>query len=295
MPTPVETILASIGIPAEDITTINALTEEELKTFDPAPYAEKVKGNYSTQFKNDPTFFDDITLENLSPEIKKKIESAQYGRAANVTRDKLIKGLGLTDADLADLTEEQKAKLELFVPVVAEKYAKTKAGDKQVQQELIEARKKLEQYGPEYETTIEQKYQAQADQKVTQAIFNANLVGELSAIPGLKIPAGDIALAAANAINSKYAFEKVGDFGVELRQKANPAMKVLKNGSSQELTLKEALVEIATERGWIEKEKESGKGSGTIQTVTPTNGQLSMVAPHIANKISQKIAEEAKA
>lgn len=292
MPTPVETILTSVGIPAEEVSKIVSLPQEEADKFDANPYLEKVKGNYQTQFKNDPSFFSDITLDNLSPDVKKKLESAQFGRAAKIAMDKTLKGLGMTEAEISDLTDEQREKLENFIPAIAEKYTKTKAGDKQLQQDLIEARKQLEKYGPDYEKGIEQKHQTAAEQKVTAAIFNANLISELSSIPGLKIAASDIAKTANDVLASKYAFERVGDFGVELRQKANPQMKVLKNGSSQELTLKEALAEIATERGWIEKKAEGQNGSGTVR-VTPTNdGLKTVVPPHLQDRIGSKIAAE---
>jgi len=289
MPSPVETILTSVGIPAEDVASIMSAEETD---FDANPYTEKVKGNYQTQFKNDPSFFTDITLENLTPDVRKKLESSQYGRAANITRDKVLKGLGLTPADIADLTPEQKEKLEEFIPAVTERWTKTKSSDKQVQQELIEARKQLEKFGPEYEEGIKSKYETESNQKITAAIFRANLIGELSRIPGLKISASDIAKTADEILSSKFAFEKVGDFGVELRQKANPQMKVLKNGSSQELTLSDALMEIATERNWVEKKPVGSNGSGTV-TVTPTQNGLNMIVPpHLQDKIGSKIAAE---
>jgi hypothetical protein len=203
-------------------------------------------------------------------------------------RDKFLKGLGMSDADIADLTDEQREKLEQFIPAVTEKYAKTKAGDKQLQQDLIEARKKLEGYDG-YEDKIKVKYETESNQKIAAAIFRANLIGELSRIPGLKISASDIAKTADEIVNSKYAFERVGDFGVELRQKANPQMKVLKDNSSHELTLSEALLEIAKERKWVEEEQEQKKGGGTIKITPDKNGALSMVPPHLQDRISSKI------
>lgn len=294
MPKHVVDFLTSIGIPADEATKIDALPEAEQATFDAKPYAEKVKANYQTQFKNDPEFFNGITLENLTPEVKKKLEGGQFARAANIVRSGLIKGLGMTEADYADLPDETKDKLESFVPAIVDKYTKTKAGSKELQEQLIEARKKIEAFGPDYEKNIETKHQTAAEQKVTAAIFNAALIGELSAIPGLKIAAGDIAKTANDILQSKYGFEKVGDFSVELRQKANPQMKVLKANSSQELTLKDALLEIATERGWVEKEKKEGPGEGKFKVDTK-DGKLVMVSPHVQDKISKKIAEAAQA
>lgn len=296
MPKAIETILKSVGLPDEDITKITSLPEAEQENFDVKPLVEKVKGNYQTQFQNDPEFFKGITIENLPPSVKKTIESGQYARATNEAKGKIAKALGFSAEEIKDLEGDDFKALDFYIPAITDKWTKSKSGSKEVQEQLIAERKKneefLKKYGPDYEKEVETKHKSAAEQMITAAIFNANLVGELSAIPGLKIPAADIALAAANEINKKYGFEKVGDFSIELRQKGNPAMKVLKNGSSQELTLKDALVELATERGWIEKEKDSGSGSGTI-TVKPENGQLKMhAAPHIAGSLQKKIDSE---
>lgn len=296
MPTPVETILETIGIPADDITKISALTEDEVKTFDAKPYAEKVKSNYQTQFKNDPSFFTDIKLENLAPDVRKQIESGQYARATNVAKEKIAKALGFSADEIKDLEADDYKALDFYVPAITEKWTKTKSSDKEVQSQLIAERKKNEElqtkFGADYEKNIETKYQTQAEQKVTAAIFNASLIGELSTIPGLKIAAADIAKTANDILQSKYSFQRVGDYSVELRQKANPEMKVLKTGSSQELTLKEALHDIATERGWVEKEKEGGSGGGTVKIEPGKDGVLHMVAPHVQDKISKKIAAQ---
>ena len=288
MPKHIQDILIAAGIPAEDAEKIDSLPEADQATFDSKPYMDKVKESYKTQFQNDPEFFTDLTLEKLPPAVKKKVESAQYGRAANVMRDKFLKGLGMSDADIADLTDEQREKLEQFIPAVTEKYAKTKAGDKQLQQDLIEARKKLEGYDG-YEDKIKVKYETESNQKIAAAIFRANLIGELSRIPGLKISASDIAKTADEIVNSKYAFERVGDFGVELRQKANPQMKVLKDNSSHELTLSEALLEIAKERKWVEEEKEHKNGSGVIKVTPGKEGLMAGIPPHLQERIGSKI------
>lgn len=290
MPIPV-TALTALGVSPEDAAIIAAVPEADAATFDVKPYVDKVRASYQTQFQNDPTFFTDLTLEKLPGEVKKKVESAQFGRAAKIVTDKLLKGLGMTEAEFADLPEEIRDKIESFIPAITERYAKTKAGDKQLQADLIEARKKLEGFDG-YEETVKTKYETESNAKVTAAIFNAALIGELSSIPGLKIAAGDIAKTANDILQSKYSFEKVGDYSVELRQKSNPAMKVLKANSSQEVTLKDALLEIATERGWVEPPKESGNGTGKITIKPDGKGALEMIPPHLRNKISSKIAAE---
>lgn len=297
MPTPIETFLTNIGLPTEDVTKITTIPEADQPAFDPKPYADKVRTNFQTQFQNDPAFFNEITLEKLPPSVKKQMESTQYARATNVSKEKIAKALGFTEAEIADLATDDYKALDYYVPAILEKWTKTKSGSKETQEQLIAERRKNEdmvkKYGPDYEKEVETKYQTAADKKVADAIFNANLIGELSAIPGLKIAAGDIAKTANDILQSKYAFERVGDYTVELRQKANPTMKVLKGNTSQELTIREALVEIATERGWVEVKPDGGKGSGTIPIVPNKNGTLEMVVPpHLKDKFKKKIEAE---
>lgn len=291
MPNHIETLLTTIGIPAEDATKIVGLPETDQPNFDANPYVEKVKANYTTQLQNDPAFFNDITLEKLPADIKKKLESGQYARATNVVKEKLAKALGFTEEEIKDLATDDFKSLDFYVPALAEKYAKSKAGDKQLQNDLIEARKKLEGYEG-FEEKIKTQYQTDSDKKVTSAIFNAALIGELSSLPGLKIKASTLAREANEILNSKYAFERVGDYSVELRQKANPTMKVLKENSPHELSLREAVSEIAEKEGWIEKKQEGGSGSGTFQVQPGRDGTLSMIPPHLQDKISKKIAQQ---
>lgn len=294
MPKHIVDLLTTLGVPAEDAAKIDALPEAEQATFDAKPYIDKVKGNYQTQLQNDPEFFKDLTVDKLPPEVKKKIENNAFGRASNIVKDKLLKHLGMSDSDFSDLPDEQKDKIENLIPVITERWTKTKSSDKQLQADLIAARKELEKYGPDYETSIASKYETAAEQKITAAIFNANLIGALSEVPGLKIPAADIAATANTLLQSKYGFAKVGDYGIELRNKDNKDLKALKPNSSHEITLKEALIEIATERGWVDKETNSDdkKKSGTVVITPDKNGvqRMSAVAPHIAEKISKNIA-----
>ncbi len=292
----IETLLTSAGLPAEDVQKIMSLPEAEQEKFDVKPFVDKVKSNFSAQLANDPEFFSNITVDKLPAAIKKQIEAEQFGRAANISRDKVLKGLGMTESDLEDLPEDQRKKIETLIPAVIEKWTKTKSGSKETQEELIRTRKELERYAG-LEEKLKTQYETEANTKVKSVIFSAALVSELSSLPGLKIAASDIAKTASDILTSKFAFEKVGDFGIELRQKDHPELQVLKTGSSQQLTLKEALAEIATERGWIEQPSDAKKSQkGTLTVAPDKNGKSALVgvAPHLENRISQKIAAQQK-
>ncbi len=294
MPKHLETLLTSAGLPAEDVAQILAVPEAEQETFDVKPFAEKVRSNYQTQLQNDPAFFSELTLEKLPPEIKKTLESGQYARMTNVAKEKIAKSLGFTAEEIKDLQTDDYKALDFYIPAILEKWTKNKSGDKETQAQLIEARKKLEQFGPDYEESIRSKFETESNQKINQTLLRANLISELSGIEGLKIPASDLAKTAEDILLSKYGYERVGDFSIELRQKANPTMKVLKDDSSQELSLREALQQLATERNWISEEKKDDKGSGKIEVKPGKDGSLKMhVAPHVAEKIRNKIQAEA--
>lgn len=292
MPKHIESLLAGIGIPAEDVTKIISLPEAEQESFDINPYTEKVKTNYQTQLQNDPAFFTDLTLEKLPADIKKKLESGQYARATNVTKEKIAKALGFTTEEIKDLETDDYKALDYYIPAILNKWTKNKSGDKELQQQLIEARKKLEGFDG-IEDKLKTKYETETNQRIADVMLNSNIVGELSAIPNLKIAATDIVKTAIDLLKSKYGFEMVDGYQVELRQKSNPQMKVLKPNSSQELTLKEAVQEIAKERGWVEEETDPKKGGGKIIVKPGEKGKLTMVAPHLQEKISAKIAAEA--
>lgn len=293
MPSHLETLAAAVGVPAEDLTAVAALKDTD--TFDPKPIIEKVKGNFKTQFQNDPAFFEGLTVDKLPADTKKKIETEQFGRAAGIVKQKVQKIFGLTDADLANLTQEQRDKYEELIPAMAEIFTKSKSGDKVTQQQLIETRKAYEELkalSDAQETTLKTKYETESNQKIDSALFSAALIGELAQLEGLKISAADIAATANSLLLSKYGFARVGDYGVELRRKDNPAMKVLKGNTSQELTMKEALQEIAKERGWLAEGKDSGKGGGKVGIEPDKGGALKMIAPHLQSVIANKIASE---
>lgn len=292
MPKHIETILSSVGIPTEDVAKIIAASDDD--QFDIKPITEKIKSNYQTQFQNDPAFFNDLTLEKLPADIKKKLESGQYARATNVAKEKIAKALGFTSEEIKDLEADDFKALDFYVPAIAEKWTKNKSGDKELQQQLIETRKKLESFDG-IEEKLKTKYESETNQRISDVIFNAVVVSELSSIPGLKISAADIAATANNILKSEFAFERVGDFSVELRQKSNPTMKVLKGNTSQELTIKEAIQEIAEKRGWVDKKDDDTSddktGSGKV-IIKPEKGKLTMIAPHLEKKMKDKIASE---
>jgi hypothetical protein len=278
------TLITSAGIEAADIEAILALpADAKPEDFKVDDYVGKIKTNIETQVKNDPKFWESLSTENVHADFKKKLESEQYGRAANITRQKVLKGLGLTEADITDLPEEDKNKLEVFVTKAAEKFAATKSSDKQLQQQLVETRKKLEDLEldiPTREGKIKQDYETKFNSEKLDFI----ILAELATVENLKAPAQYLVAKLAAELKDEYAFV-VNGLSALPKQKANPNLDVL--DGSKAVTLKELMVKKLTADGLIAAPAAPGKTGGkvTVDVHPDEKGGLG-ISSHIMDKIN---------
>lgn len=247
------------------------------------PFIGKLNTNVSTRIKNDPKFWETLDENNINEGFKKKIETQQYGRAANITKQKFLKLLGYTDADIVDMSEEEKSKLELFIPKVAEKWQSSKSSDKEMQKQLVEARKKLEELEldiPVREGKIKQDYESNFNAEKLDFI----ILAELATVENLKAPAQYLAQKIAAELKEENAFVINGLKAVP-KQKANPALDVLEG--SKALSLKDLIVKKLTADGLIgdpNKKDDKKSGISTVDVDPDGKGGL-QISSHIAEKI----------
>jgi hypothetical protein len=277
-------LITSAGIEAADIEAILALpADAKPEDFKVDDYVGKIKTNIETQVKNDPKFWEGLNSENIHADFKKRLESEQYGRAANITRQKVLKGLGLTEADIADLPDEDKNKLEVFVTKAAEKFAATKTSDKQLQQQLVETRKKLEDLEldiPTREGKIKQDYETKYNSEKLDFI----ILAELATVENLKAPAQYLVKELAAALKEENAFEINGLSAVPM-QKSNPKLKILEG--SKEVSLKDLIVKKLTADGLIAAPAAPGKNGGTVTVDVNPDGKGGLgISSHIMDKIT---------
>lgn len=285
-------LVTAVGIEAADIETIMALPAED-KEFKPDEFVGKIRTNIETQVKNDQKFWDSLDENNVNEGFRKKIEAQQYGRAANIVRQKYLKALGLKEEDLSDLGEDDRKNLETFITKATEKYASSKASDKELQKQLQEARKKFEDLEteiPNREAKIKQDIETQFNNEKLDFI----ILAELATVENLKAPAQYLIGKLAAELKDENAF-MVSGLKAQPKQKGNPNLDVLEG--SKVLTLKDLIVKKLTADGLIgeakEDEKKGNKKTGTVEVKIDPDGKGGLeISSHILDKIKANIPAE---
>lgn len=286
--THLNTVLTEAGLEAADIESILAVAEDATD-FDAKAVVGKITSARETALKNDPKFWEALDENNVNEAFKKKIEAQQYGRAANIVRQKTLKTLGLVEDDFKDLPEEDKNKLEVFITKAAEKYATSKAGDKDLQQQLVSARKKLEELEldiPAREGKIKQDFEAKFNDEKLDFI----ILAELATVANLKAPAQYLVQKLSAELREENAFVVEG-LKASPKQKANPALDVL--DGAKVLTLKDLIVRKLTADGLIEAAPDPTKlKQRTTVEVDPDGKGGLEISGHIAEKIKANTPAE---
>lgn len=286
----IEEVLKSSGLPEDQLKALKELPEDH-PDFKTDEYVAPIRTNVETQVKNDPKFYEGLNKENLPKEFVQKLEAEQYGRSAAIVRGNMLKAVGMSEKDFADLGEEGK-KIDVFTPAFVKKLSEGKVGDKELQAKLIEANQKIADMEAEAPKTAE-KFKSEYEAKILDFQFHNAVLTNLASVPGLKAPAKYLTADVTSQLKSKYAFE-IGDAGtVELRQKDKPTLKVLTDNGTKELTLAGAIGQILETDDLVDKKK----ATTTTTTTTKVNGEdgkgLTM-SKNVNDKVSKRLAEDAK-
>lgn len=275
-------VITAAGIDQADIDKIIALPAEDT-TFKPDDYVGKIVTTTETRVKNDPKFWEGLDATNVNPAFKKQIESEQFGRAANITRAKVLKATGLTEADLGDMSEDDKKSIDSYVGRVIEKYAATKVSDKVLQADLLKTRKDLEELTadlPNRETKIKTDLQTGYDSEKMDFI----ILAELASIEGLTTPAKYLVKELAASLKAENSFEITG-LTAAPKQKDNPKLDIL--DGSKVLTLKDLIVKKLTADNLIKKPEGETKQTGkTTVEVTPVGDGTLGISPDVLERIN---------
>lgn len=282
----VETLLSELGLEESKINEL--INADENYSID--DISSSLKSNISSQLKNSSEFWNELDEKNIPPAFMKKIESQQYGRAANIVRQNLLKGLGMSEKDFADLGEDAK-KIEVFSKELSKRLASGKVNDQTIQKELIEAREKIEELENSIPGIREEVSKKIIDEYNNEKI-NLIILSELSLVGGLKVPPKYIADKISDTLKNEYHINLNGN-SAELRQKENPQLKVL--AGSKEVTLRDAIVNFLKNDSLIE---ESGSGSGNPpgkgRVTLEVGGSNGFSLGHLNDKIKSRLIEEQK-
>lgn len=286
----IKQLLTALNVPEDKIKAVMELPAEKVAEFKPDEIVTFVRANTTEQIRNDPEFWKALDEKNVNEDFRKRIETAQYGRAANIARTNILKATGLKEDDFKELGEEGK-KLDVFIPAVMKKLTDGKVTDKTLQEQLIKVNEELEKLKTEAPTN-EQKIREEYTGKMTEEKFDFIVLSRVAATPGLKVPAHYVSDKIAAQLKEENNFVVSGT-RAELRQKVNKELKVLDNG--KEVTLDAAIQKILKADGLIdEKVANASGGGGNKGTVevdvqgNPTGLQLG----HVSGKVNQRLQEE---
>lgn len=281
-------VLKGAGLAEDQIKALTDLPEDH-KEFKADDYVAPIHTTIETKVKNDPKFYEGLNKENLPKEFLKTLETEQYGRAANIVRGNMLKAVGLSEKDFAELGDEGK-KIDVFTPAFAKKLSEGKVTDKELQQKLIEANQKI----TELETgapAIEEKYKGQYEAKMQDFTVSSNVLAHLASVPGLKAPAKYISDKVVAELKAKYGFA-ISDGVVAIRQKDKPDLKVLTDNGTKELTLGGAINQILEADELIDKKKATTTTTTTTQVQTGATGLK--VSKNVNDKIAKRLEEDKK-
>lgn len=283
-------VLEATGLTPDQVKALAELPAEAAD-FKPDEYSGAIRTNVETAVKNDPKFYEGINKESIPKEFLKTIEAEQYGRSANQVRANMLKAVGLTEKDFAELGDEGK-KIDVFTPAFVKKLGEGKVGSKELQEKLIEANNKIQELETE-KPNLEKKYQDQATEKINEFTLNASVLTHLAGAQNLKAPAKYLRADVVAQLKGKYAFHIDGD-NVEIRQKDKPDLKVLVDNGTKPLTLAAAIDAILEADGLVEK-KNTTKTTTTTVAVTTAGGGGLKISGHVNDKVAKRLEEDKKA
>lgn len=282
-----EQVLESTGLPADQVKALVELPDDSTE-FKADTYVAPIRANVETQVKNDPKFYEGINKESIPKDFLKALEAEQYGRSAAQVRANMLKAVGLSDKDFADLGEDGK-KIDVFTPAFVKKLGEGKVGSKELQEKLIEANTKIQELETE-KPALEKKYQDQYAEKLNDHTLNSSVLGYLSSVKELTAPPKYLKTDIVNQLKAKYAFAIDGE-NVELRQKDKPELKVLVDNGTKVLTLA-AAIDSVLEADQLVKKKTTTTQTQTV-AVTTGGGGLK-VSSHVNDKMAKRLEQDAK-
>lgn len=272
-------ILTTLGLPADQIAALNAITPDQMKDFNADTFITPISQGMRTALLADNEFLKTIDVTKLPEEVRKPLEQGQYGRFINEYKS-FLKEQGL---DITDLPDKEQNSLKALAKAGFDKHGKK-----------IGAPEALQTLQTQLQAAIAEKEGLQTDweKKHTEGISSveaaANARVERMAafveVGGFKtvVPASMIADSIQTNLKAIYSITfNTETTSFEVKQKANPQLPVMEG--SKVLTYKDVLTKYMKDNNLLAAEKVEE----VTKKVIPAdgNGQTRQIAGHIAKKI----------
>lgn len=248
----VDQVLTAAGVSAEVLAELKALPADAAD-FTIDKYIAPVRTAFETRLENDPEFLKKVNvLEKLPAEVKKSIESGQYGRFMNETKE-VLKAKGFSDDEIKDM---EKLGLKGFLNAGLDGYSKKSGAPEaltKVQTDLANALREKSDLTEKQKQLIEEAVNGEKS-KADIRFERWAMTNEINALEGAKIGDKVLKFAVAPSLVSGPIHEGVkAQYAVilnpeterfELKQKANPQLDVL-DAAGKKVTYQQAAVVVA--------------------------------------------------
>jgi len=275
----VEKLLTELGLEDGSLDSITDETINDVK--------EKIVSGIKSKLLEDEEFYKGIDKARLPKEFFNEKFNEGVTKIAAQSKGAIDKHFGLTEADKADFSEEDKKEITRYIAKATELYKAKTSSNKDLstlQDENLSLKQQIEAKENEMKSVAE-KFNSEFNEKLT--IKETEWLAKNEALSLQKNVPVSVALVfdkVFGTIKSKYTVV-IEDGVAQIRKKDNPTFKVQAANSKEFMTLKDALVEELKLYGaWNE-----GQPQDPNRVVVPIQPNRS-----ISDKIKQKIAEEEK-
>lgn len=285
----VEQVLKELGFGDADIKELKEL-KADAADFTTDKYIAPVRTGYETRLENDPDFLKKIiTDERVPAEVKKAIESGQYGRFMNETKAFLL-SKGVTEDELKEAWEKKSLKgildsgftgysKKVGAPETLTALQGQLATALQEKESLTKGQQKLIDDAVNGAKSDSQILLEKMAAKQTISDLNGFKEGEGTAekVFEFKVAPGIVAGIIHDGVKEKYAVilnPATGDF--EIRQKADPTLKVLTTGG-KEVSYAQAAIAYAKAKDLVQERKAAGGKKEAIKTTVEVEGENTKV------------------
>jgi hypothetical protein len=289
-------MMKALGIAQKDIDAIEALKDDD-KDWTPDATVDAVRAAIKKQLENDPEFLNAIPEDKIPETTRKKFETTQYSRFQNELLDAAKKKLGLEDKDLDSLTAEDRKSIKTIMVKIAGLHLSKNnntEGVKKMQEDLQKALQDLEQKDADWQTKLETETKKVADGN-TEKLVKYLTQSQLATLDKIKlnVPASYLVDGVLGKIKGKYSVVMEGD-DVVLRQKANPALKVV-DSKGKELSYAEALrAQVLEDKVGAEEtqQQQQQRQRSTVDTSQNNQDNVVQTPDYIKSRMDEIKAQE---
>jgi hypothetical protein len=276
-----EKLLKDLGL-SDDLAA--SLTDEQI---------DEAKGQIISSIKSklleDEEFYKGIDKSRLPREFFAEKFNEGISKISATSKAAIDKHFGLTEADKADFSEDERKDVSRYIAKATELYKGKTSSSKDLttlQDENLALKQQLEAKDTEMRS-VQEKFDSDFKEKLTSKETEWLAKSEaLSLQNNIPVPVSLVFDKVFDVIKSKYSVI-IEDGQANIRKKENPSFKVPKKDSNKEyMTLKDAIIEeLKSNSAWSEStSKNDNKTNVTVQ-VQPNRGILN-------DAIKKKIAEE---